>query len=160
MTKRDSFLPCFLLYIWSETTINGTWIEIYFKTQSYCSPCFPRIVLEKILRALFFPLESCVFIAISDSMHQRNYIFFFSFLFVMNFPRFLANKQTPPGGYHGLMWQKKKINQNGYKIVTMKEGLETTHNDHTLVSYCEFQSSNITCIVVLDNTYRDCTFVF
>ena len=56
----------------------------------------------------------------------------------MNFPRFFANKQTPPGGYHGLMLQKKIV-QNGYKIVTMKEGLETTHNDHTFVSYCEFQ---------------------
>ena len=34
---------------------------------------------------------------------------------------------------------QKKIIQNGYKIITMKEGLETTHNDHTFVSYCEFQ---------------------
>ena len=41
------------------------------------------------------------------------------------------------GGFHGLMLQKKI--QNDYKIVTTKEGLETTNNDLTLIPYCEFQ---------------------
>ena len=42
------------------------------------------------------------------------------------------------GGFHGLMLQKKII-QNDYKIVTSKEGLETTNNDVTFIPYCEFQ---------------------
>ena len=42
------------------------------------------------------------------------------------------------GGFDGLMLQKKII-KNDYKIVTTKEGLETTNNDLTLVLYCEFQ---------------------
>ena len=40
----------------------------------------------------------------------------------MNFPRFFANKQTPPwmslGGFHGLMLQKQ-ITQSVYKIVAI-----------------------------------------
>ena len=42
------------------------------------------------------------------------------------------------GGFHGLMLQKKNI-QNDYKDVTTKEGLETTNNDLTFIPYCEFQ---------------------
>ena len=42
------------------------------------------------------------------------------------------------GGFHGLVLQKKII-QNDYKIVTTKEGLETTNNDLTFIPYCEFQ---------------------
>ena len=42
------------------------------------------------------------------------------------------------GGFHGLMLQKKNI-QNDYKDVTTEEGLETTNNDLTFIPYCEFQ---------------------
>ena len=42
------------------------------------------------------------------------------------------------GGFHGLMLQKKII-YNDYKIVTTKEGLETTNNDLTFIPYCELQ---------------------
>ena len=43
------------------------------------------------------------------------------------------------GGFHGLMSQKKEIILNGFKIVTTKEGLETTNNDLTFIPHCEFQ---------------------
>ena len=42
------------------------------------------------------------------------------------------------GGFHGLMLQEKII-QNDYKIITTKEGLETTNKDLTFIPYCEFQ---------------------
>ena len=42
------------------------------------------------------------------------------------------------GGCHGLMLQEKII-QNDYKIITTKEGLETTNKDLSFIPYCEFQ---------------------
>ena len=41
----------------------------------------------------------------------------------------------------GISWVDvaEKIIQNDYKIVTTKEGLETTNNDLTFIRCCEFQ---------------------
>ena len=87
-------------------SVNGAWIE-RFNFESYS--------FEKNLRALFFPLESFDFIGTQSAIQciKENIHFFASFLFVMNFAWFYANKQTAPcmslGGFHGLMLQKKNI---------------------------------------------------
>lgn len=57
MKKRHSFLPC-VIFIYLTRDYRQRRVEIYFKTQTSCYPCFPRIVLKKILRSLFFPLKS------------------------------------------------------------------------------------------------------
>ena len=101
-------------------------------------------LFEKNLRALFFPLESFDFIGTQSAIRciKENIHFFVSFLSVMNFPWFYANKQTAPCmSRGGISWVDvaEKIIQNDYKIVTTKEGLETTNNDLTFIRCCEFQ---------------------
>ena len=96
LTKKHSFLPFLLWYIWRETTVR----HLVLKRRPLTSLVFhARIVfIWKNFKSLVFP--TWIFwlhrYGISDSMYQRKYTFFVSFIFVMNFPWFYANKQTAP----------------------------------------------------------------
>ena len=117
--KNILFYPFFFdIFDARLPSVNGAWIE-RFNFESYS--------FEKILRALFFPLESFDFIGTQSAIQciKENIHFFVSFLFVMNFAWYYANKQTAPcmslGGFHGLMLQKKKLFRMTIKMLLRKK---------------------------------------
>ena len=87
---------------------------------------------------MFFPLESFDFIDTQSAIQciKENIHFFASFFICNEFSLILCEQTMSLGGFHGLMLQKKIFRS---KIVTTKEGLETTNNDLTFIPYCEFQ---------------------
>ena len=90
LTKNVLFYPFFFnIFDARLPSVNGVWIErLNFESYSF----------EKVLRALFFPLESFDFIGTQSAIQcmKENIHFFVSFLFLMNFAWFYANKQTAP----------------------------------------------------------------
>ena len=87
---------------------------------------------------MFFPLESFDFIDTQSAIQciKENIHFFASFFICNEFSLILCEQTMSLGGFHGLMLQKKIFRS---KIVTTKEGLETTNKDLSFIPYCEFQ---------------------